>query len=109
MKCPLCENGTLKKTKVKEYMFGVYLGEFPAEVCTKCGETFTDSVITKKIEEVAKKKGIWGLGAVTRITKTGNSLAVRIPKKIAEYLKLKDGKEAYMHPDAEKLIIETKT
>ena len=108
MKCPLCENGTLKKDKVKEYMFGVYLGEFPAEVCTKCGETFTGSVVTKKIEEAAKKKGIWGLGAVTRITKTGNSLAVRIPKKIAEYLKLKDGKEAYVNTDAQKLIIETK-
>jgi len=109
MKCPICEKGILKKTKKKkEYMFGVYLGEFPADVCSKCNESFTDSATTRKIEEIAKDKGIWGLSAVTKITKTGNSLAVRIPKKIADYLKLKDGKEAYVHPEDHRLVIESK-
>jgi YgiT-type zinc finger domain-containing protein len=108
MKCPVCEKGILKKGKTKEYMFGNYLGEFPAEICTHCGESFTDSATTKKIEDIAKKQGIWGLGAVTKITKTGNSLAVRIPKKIADYLKLKSGKEAYIHPEDNKLIVEAK-
>lgn len=89
-------------------MFGIYLGKFPAEICTKCGESFTDSATTKKIEDAAKKKGIWGLSAITKITKTGNSLAVRIPKKIVDYLKLKDGKEAYIHPEDHKLVIEAK-
>ena len=90
MNCPICEKGILKKGKIKEHMFGVYLGEFPADICSKCGESFTDSDTTRKIEEAAKKKGIWGLGATTKVTKTGNSLAIRIPKKIAEYLNLKD-------------------
>lgn len=107
MKCPICGKGMLKKGTVKEYMFGVYLGEFPAEICTECKESFTDSDTTRKIEEIAKKKGIWGLSAKTKITKTGNSLAVRIPKRIADYLKLKDGKEAHVHPEDHKLIIET--
>ena len=106
MKCPICQEGILKKGKIKEYMFGIYLGEFPADICSKCKESFTDSDTTKKIEEIAKQKGIWGLSAVTKITKTGNSLAVRIPKKIADYLKLKNGKEAYVHPENNKLIIE---
>jgi YgiT-type zinc finger domain-containing protein len=109
MKCPICEKGELKKGKIKEYMFGVYLGEFPAEICNKCNESFTDSDTTKKIEEIAKKKGIWNLSSVTKITKTGNSLAVRIPKKIADYLKLKNGREAYIHPEDHKLIIETRS
>src|SRR3989338_2965196 len=108
MECPICEKGILKKGTIKEYMFGVYLGEFPAEICSKCGESFTDSDTTKKIEEAAKKKGIWGLSATTKITKTGNSLAIRIPKKLAVYLNLKNGEEAYIHPDSNKLIIETK-
>ena len=108
MKCPICQEGILKKGKIKEYMFGIYLGEFPADICSKCKESFTDSDTTKKIEEIAKQKGIWGLSAVTKITKTGNSLAVRIPKKIADYLKLKNGKEAYVHPENNKLIIEAK-
>ncbi len=106
MKCPICEKGTLKKGKIKETMFGVYLGEFPAEICTKCNESFTDEKTTRAIEETAKKKGIWGLGKKTKITKTGNSLAVRIPKEIAKFLDLKEGNEAYIHPEKDRLIIE---
>jgi len=107
MKCPVCEKGVLKKGRVKENLFGIYLGEFPAEVCTKCAESFTDSETTAQIEQKAKEKGIWGLSKKTKITKTGNSLAVRIPKDIARYLNLKAGKEAYMHPDGKKLVIES--
>ena len=107
MKCLICEKGILKKTKIKEFMFGVYLGEFPAEVCTKCNESFTDEDTTKSIETIAKKKGIWGLGRKTKITKTGNSLAVRIPKNIAEFLGLKEGKDAFIHPEKDKLVIES--
>ena len=69
------------------------------------GDTNPDT--SRKIDAAARKKGVWGLSASTRITKTGNSLAVRIPKKIADYLKLKDCSEAHMHPEKNKLIIET--
>ena len=107
-KCPVCEKGILKPVKEKHVLFGVDLGTYPGEKCTFCSEVFTDSSMIKEIEEIAKKKGIWGLSATTKITKTGNSLAVRIPKKIADFLKLKDGEEAYIHPEENKLIIETK-
>ena len=106
MRCPICEEGTLKKGKIKEYMFGIFLGEFPAEICSECKESFTDAETTRKIEEVAKQKGIWGIGKKTKITKTGNSLAVRIPKKIADFLKLKEGNDAYIHPEGKNLVIE---
>lgn len=102
----MCE-GNLRKKKIKEYQFGVYLGEFPAEVCTKCDESFMDGVTMRKIEEAAKKKGIWGLGKETKITRTGNSLAVRIPKKLADYLHLSEGEDVYIHPEKDKLIIES--
>lgn len=106
MKCPICEKGILKKGKIKEYMFGFFLGEFSAEICSKCNETFTDAATTRKIEEIAKHKGIWGIGKKTKIIRTGNSLAVRIPKQIVDFLKLKEGKEAYIHPEGKKLVIE---
>lgn len=105
-KCPICEKGELKKETIKETMFGVYLGEFPAEVCSVCGESFTDEETTRKIEELAKKKGIWGLGTKTKIARTGNSLAVRIPAKLATFLQLKEGEEAYIHPEKKRLVIE---
>ena len=41
-------------------MFGVYLGDFQAEICSKCNESFTDEKTTRAIEKAAKKKGIWG-------------------------------------------------
>ena len=106
MKCPLCNKGNLRKKEIDERMFGVYLGKFPADVCDVCNESFTDEETTRIIENVAKKKGIWGLGLKTKIAKTGNSLAVRIPKRIAEFLNLKEGEEAYIHPDADRLVIE---
>lgn len=107
MKCPICEQGTLKKGTIKEEMFGVFLGEFPAEICSKCGESFTDEETTRKIEEIAKKKGLWGLEKKTTITRTGNSLAVRIPKPLVEFLKLREGEAIYIHPEKQKLVIET--
>ena len=106
-KCPICEKGVLKSSKEKHVLFGVDLGTYSGEKCTKCGEIFTDENEMKEIEQSAKEKGIWGLSAITKITKTGNSLAVRIPKKIADYLKLKEGKETYIHPEDNKLIIES--
>lgn len=107
-RCPICEKGTLKRGKVKEEMFGVYLGEFPAQICTKCGESFTDEKTTQKIEQAAKAKGIWGLGKETTITKAGNSVVVRIPKNIVDYLKLETGSKAYIHPHNHTIVIETK-
>lgn len=107
MKCPMCEKGILKNVNEKHVLFGVDLGTYPGEKCTNCGEVFTDSSVMKKIEQVAKQKGIWGLGRKTKFTFAGNSLAVRIPKEIVKYLRLKAGKEAHIHPEKNKLIIET--
>ncbi len=106
MKCPICDQETLKIGKVKEEMFGEYLGEYPAEICTKCGESFTSEETTKKIELEAKKKGIWGLEKKSTITKTGNSLAVRIPKSIAQHLVLREGEAIYIRPEKKRIIIE---
>ena len=106
MKCPLCEAGTLQQGKIKEEMFGVYLGDFSAEICSKCGESFTNEETTAKIIAAAKEKGIWGLERKTKITRSGNSLAVRIPKHIADYLKLQEGTEASIHPEKQKLVVE---
>ena len=61
MKCPMCERGNLKKRNIKEILFGVDLGKFPAYVCTQCEESFTDEKTTRTIEESAKKKNLFGL------------------------------------------------
>ena len=88
-------------------MLGVDLGMYPGQKCSSCKEIFTDSKEMIQIEKIARQKGIWGLGKKTKITWTGNSLAVRIPKKIADYLNLKEGEEAFISPDNKKIVIET--
>lgn len=106
MKCPICEK-ELKKAKIREEQFGVFLGEYEGLLCAGCGESFFDSETTKKIVEKAKEKGIFGIEGRTKIAQTGNSLAVRIPKKIADLLKLKAGKEVRVHPVGDTIVIES--
>lgn len=105
MKCEACGGKAIRK-KVPYEQFGVNLGLFEAEVCTKCGETIFSLKEAKRIEEKAKQKGIWGLTARTKIGVSGNSLDVRIDKRIAEFLKLKKGKTVTLHPEGkDKLVI----
>jgi YgiT-type zinc finger domain-containing protein len=106
MKCPVCEKGTLKPTQEKHVMYGVDLGTYPAQKCTACGEVFTDGDAMEKIEAMAKKKGVWGLGRKSTITKSGNSLSIRIPKEIVKYLEVREGHGVYLHPEKDKLIVD---
>lgn len=107
--CPMCEKGKLLKVKEKHMMYGIDLGTYDGEKCPACGEVFTAAEAMRDIEKIAKEKGIWGLGKKTKVTRTGNSLAIRIPKEIAQYLDIHEGTEAYIHPEKNKVIIEPVT
>ncbi len=108
MKCPICNQGELKRRKTEEIMFGTSLGLFDKLVCGHCGESFADEETQAKIEEAAKKKGIWGLGHKTTFAKIGNSVSVRIPKDIVRYLAIKEGQDAFIHPEGNTIIIEAR-
>lgn len=103
-KCPSCGKGPLVKTKVRETMFGVDLGEFDAEVCKACGESFFDEAAMGLLEQRART-GVWGLGKKLKVAKSGNSLVLRIPADLAAFLHLKAGKEVYVHPEGEDRIV----
>ncbi len=92
--------------KIEYKLHGVSLGKFDALVCEGCNETYFSEETSRKITKIAKEKGLWGLEAETTVTQAGNSLAIRIPKKIAEFLHLKKGTFARMHPEEDKLIME---
>ncbi len=63
MERKICEEcgGKIVKKKVKYLFLGENLGQFPAEVCTECNEEVFDETVTKKISEIAKEKGIFGV------------------------------------------------
>src|SRR3989344_1960934 len=103
--CDEC-NGKVVKKKVPFKHLGVDLGRFEAEVCTKCGETVFSAKEVGRIEQISKEKGVWGLSSKTKVGVSGNSLDIRIDKKIAEFLKLKKGTEVTVQPEGkDKLAI----
>lgn len=106
-KCYICEKGNLNKKKIDYKLHGVVLGKFDAMICNKCGETFFDEETSRKMTKSAKEKGLWKLEAETSVTQSGNSLAIRIPRKIAQFLNFKKGTVTRMHPEENKLIIES--
>ena len=104
-KCYTCEKGELIKKKTDFSMYGVNLGRFQAEVCNKCGEIFFDEKTSDEIDGIAKKKGLWGLDAHTKVNRVGTSMAITINKKIADFVNLKKGEEILIHPENKRRII----
>ena len=96
----------MKDKKVDYSLYGVKVGVFPAKVCNKCEETFFDEDVSKKMTQIAKKKGLWGLQTKTKIGQSGTTLDIRLPKRIIKFLNLKKGEEVEIYPEGkDKLVI----
>ncbi len=78
--------GNLKRSKVEVEFFGINFGVRDTEVCTLCGSEYLDQDTLKEIETKVKEKNIFGLERKLSVTKSGNSLVIRIPPEIAEFL-----------------------
>ena len=105
--CPICEKGKLTKKTAPYEVYGVSLGRFPAEVCNQCGEIWFSEETSKEIEEIEKKKGLFGLSKQSKISYSGNSLIIRVPKEIVKFMDLKKETQISMHPESKnKLCIE---
>lgn len=105
--CPVCGKGRLRKGRVREEMFGIDLGEYSAEICDACGESFVSQEAMRKIEARAKEEGLWGLAKKVSIAHSGNSLVIRIPAELARFLGLKGGEDALVRPEGrQKIVVE---
>ncbi|MBI4450373.1 YgiT-type zinc finger protein [Candidatus Woesearchaeota archaeon] len=101
MKCVMCGGTTERKTA--EYREqGVLLGKYPADVCTKCGEAYYDSATARVIQQQSRSKGLHGSAEKATVGEVGNSLAVRIPKSIAQIVGLKKGQTVTVMPHGER-------
>lgn len=101
MKCILCGGKTVIRT-VEHSEFGISLGNFKAEVCEKCNETYFDESIVEKIQQKSKELGLFGLAKKVKVAELGNSIAIRIPKEISEFLNIKKGQEVTLIPETKK-------
>lgn len=105
-KCYICEKGNLEKKKVDYIFIGENLGKFEAEVCPVCGEQFFNEKTSLEVEKIAKQRGLWGMEAKTKIAEVGNSYAIRVNKKIMNFMNLKKGEEVTLIPESKnKLVI----
>lgn len=104
MECYKCEKAKFMKKKVDFVQLGILLGKFDALVCPVCEETVFEGKVSKQIETKAKEAGIWGLARRTLVGTSGSSLDVKVPKAIAEILKLKKGRKVIIEPTAKNKI-----
>ena len=103
--CYICEKGELKTKKAAYALYGILIGNFPAEICDSCGEIFFSEETSREITKATKAKGLWGISARTKIGKAGSTLDIRLPKKIIEFLNLKKGEEITVYPESKRRLI----
>lgn len=90
-KCPEC--GRNLKREKREISHGVYA---QVEVCLNCKDEWIDEHEYEKLRALFKRKAF----------KIGGSIAVRIPKEIADVLKINDGEDLSITTKNEQIIIE---
>ena len=105
MKCPICEKGRTTRKRVPVDRLGIFVGEFGANVCGKCGKQIFDCKEAESIEAETKKLGLWG-AEESKVYKLGGNLAISIRKKIVDLLGItKDSKVMLVPYARERRII----
>lgn len=96
--------GTLKKTQLPVEFFGIDFGLREGELCTNCNSEYLNDAILEIIEREVKKKKLFGLEKQTQITKSGNSLVIRIPPEIVKFTSLKYKDRVRVYPSGKDRI-----
>jgi len=99
--------GFLKKSKTEVEFFGIDFGIRACEICTRCGAEYISQELIEEIEAEVKSRGLFGLERKGRVTKSGNSLVIRVPKEIADSLNIEKDSQITIYPsDRKRLIVE---
>ncbi|HLC55902.1 MAG TPA: hypothetical protein VJJ23_01570 [Candidatus Nanoarchaeia archaeon] len=107
MKCANCNSKNVEIKKVDFKIYGISLGKFEAEVCNRCRKEVFSEEVSGEIDKIAKEKGLWALETHTKIGRSGDGLVIRVNKKLAEFMGLKEGEEITLIPESkEKLIVQ---
>jgi antitoxin MazE len=90
-KCPICKSPMKKEQK--ELQKGVFVN---VETCPKCKDEWVDETGYSKVYRMFRRRAF----------KIGGSLAVRIPKELADMVGLKEGTEVRFAIKDDKIVIE---
>ena len=90
--------GELKKAFSEIEFYGISFGIREVEVCKECGTEYLSNEIMAEIEKEVKKRNLFGLQKDGNITKSGNSLVVRIPPEIAKFARIRYKEQIRIYP-----------
>ena len=90
--------GKLKKAYTQVEFFGIDFGVRPCEVCSQCGSEYLNDETLQEIEKEVKRRKLFGLEKQARITKSGNSLVIRISPEIAKFSDIHYNDSVRMYP-----------
>ena len=96
--------GILKKSQTHVEFFGIDFGIRECEVCTRCNSEYLNDKVIEEIEQEVKKKKLFGLERQAHVTKSGNSLVIRIPPEIARFSGMQYKDPVRIYPTAKKKI-----
>lgn len=95
---PCTCGGVLKKSHTQVEFFGIDFGIRECEVCTKCATEYLGDETLDEIEMEVKKKKLFGLEQQTAITKSGNSLVIRLPPPLVKFAGLRHHDRIRLYP-----------
>ena|SRR3989344_6987703 len=104
IKCDQC-GGNVNHEETPFSLHGEHLGNFPAEICQRCGEKVFNEETGDQIDKLAQERGLWNLTSTTKIGNVGTSLGITISKRISEFMKLNKGKKVIIYPEHKKKLI----
>lgn len=104
--CPC--GGRVQWKEERVVIEGIDCGILDVEYCPKCGEQYLPEESMERVEEKLKAAGLWGVERKkVSFWKSGNSVILRVPAKIAQALGIRPHREGYIYPEGKgKLVIE---
>lgn len=101
---PCSCGGTLKKGVASVEFFGIDFGIRSCEICTRCGSEYLSDAVLMEIEKEVKKKKLFGLEKQAQVTKSGNSLVLRLPPDIVKFTGISYKDNVRIYPTAKNKI-----
>ena len=102
--------GRLEERASEVEFFGIDFGVRKVEVCADCGTEYLSQETMEEVEAEVRKRGLFGLERRGKVSKSGNSLVIRIPQEIVKAMKLKRDLPIMIYPsDKDRLVVEVES
>lgn len=102
--CPC--GGRVKWKRDKVVVEGIDCGVLDVEACNKCGEEYLPDEALEVVEAKLKDAGLWGVKRKkVNFWKSGSSVVLRIPKEIADDLKIVSNRHADIYAEGKNRIV----